>query len=141
VLCNGDGQDCPGWSNNPQGPAQALDSDLTTRYTSGDAQRGNEELVASFPAELTIDGIEVLFPYSLDTPAAWAFEYSLDGVVFRPFDPPLEGGEPTAAPGVRPSLTVAFAPTAMKALKMKQTGQKYGWFSIVELNVTDCRVD
>jgi F5/8 type C domain len=143
VLCHGDGLQCPGWSNNPQGPAQAIDGDLRTRYTSGDAQQGNEEFVLWFAASVTISGVQVHVPWWDDAAAGYALEASIDGASFTAFDPPLSGEpqelrDPTASGLGPPYYQISFPPTHLRALKIKQTGAQYGWWSITELTVIDC---
>ena len=125
-------------------PAQAIDGNPLTRYTSGDRQNGTEEFSVLFPTTVTISGIGLTVPYALDAPAAYAVEYSTDGSSFAPFEPPVTGNgtdELTQpSPGIS-LLSIGFPPTAMKAVKVKQTGEKAGWWSILELTVVDCVTD
>jgi hypothetical protein len=154
VLCVPEGEGCPGWPPQPQTPAQAIDGDAQTRYTSGRAQTGNEQFAVTFPALVTLTGISltsVKFGESGDDgPALYAVEYSTDGVTFTPFDPPLagsgSGSEALPIPNTggfaeANELTLSFLATTMKAIKVKQTGSKGFWWSIREFSVAACRTD
>jgi F5/8 type C domain len=143
-------QECPGWANDPQDPAQAIDGDPNTRYASGGAQTGNEEFVVTFPALLTLSGISLtsaLFGDVDDGPARYAVEYSTDGASFMSFDPPLVGSGSEALPipstDARGSnkLSIPFPATTMKAVKFKQTGTKGNWWSIREFTLDGCKAD
>lgn len=134
VLCATQAVPCRGWPTNPQMPAQAIDGDMETRYTTGRYQTGLEELVVTFPATVSISGIELISVGHAgfgEGPAAYSLELSTDGVAFESFTPPLTGLGST-------ELLIPFPPTTLKAIKVRQTGRKERWWSILELAVKDC---
>jgi hypothetical protein len=141
ALCVPEGEFCFGWAAGPQTPSQAIDGDPKTRYTSGRAQDGTEEFVVTFPATVTISGIAVTAPYTLDASGAYAVEFSSDGTTFLPFAPPLTGAGLVSDPPWSPvTLNLTFPAIAMRAIKLKQTdtsGQR-GWWSITEFTVRGC---
>ncbi len=142
VLCVPYGEFCAGWAFGPQTPTQAIDGDPTTRYTSGRAQAGDEEFTVTFPDTVSISGIAVTAPYSLDASGAYALEFSVDGATFSAFAPPLTGPGPAAGPATGPvTLTISFPATSLRAIKLRQTdtSMQHGWWSIIEFTVIDCR--
>lgn len=131
ALCAPVGEACVGWPGpGDQRPPDAIDGNPRTRYASGDLQNGSEEFVVTFAGPVTISGIALTSTWD-DGPAMYAVEYSTDGVVFMPFEVPLTG------PGTD-DLSIPFPSTRMKAVKVKQTGTKGQWWSILELVVVDC---
>jgi hypothetical protein len=150
VLCVEDQGCLGGWANNPQEPAQAIDGDPNTRYTSGRAKTGNEEFVVTFPALVTLAGIS-LTSCGLgdinDGPTQYAVEYSTDGASFVSFAPPLvgSGSEALLIPSTDAfgsnKLSIPFPATTMKAVKIKQTGTTGSWWSIREFTVDGCKAD
>jgi hypothetical protein len=115
-------------------PANAIDGDTTTRYTTGITQgsKGPEVVILSFPQNVTLTGLN-LFTKSGDGPIAYLVESSLDGANFSYFIPSAAG------PG-SDNLTVTFpAATKLRALRITQTGvKKTNWWSIHELTVEGC---
>jgi hypothetical protein len=113
-------------------PMYAIDGDPTTRYTSGKQQDGTEEFDLLFVASVTISGVTMVSATSGDAPTEYEALYSLEGTTFMPFAPPVTGvGAPTTS--------IAFPPTTLKAIKIKQTGvNANAWWSINELTVTGC---
>jgi hypothetical protein len=117
-------------------PANAIDGDRTTRYTTCGVQSGGEFVTVTFAAPVSIDGIR-LFTYSVtDFPVSYDVTYSTDGVAFAEFSPPVTGAG-------TPDLTISFPRTTMKAFKVTQTGAEPpgnpSWWSIHELTVSDCQ--
>jgi hypothetical protein len=68
----------------------------------------------------------------MDGPAAYAAQYSVDGVTFQAFNPAVAGAGSN-------DVNVTFAATVMKALRIDQTGVKDKWWSIHELTVKGCQ--
>ncbi len=134
----------------PQTPAQAIDGDPTTRYTTGQDYNldGTEEFVVTFPSSVTISGITVDPGHYSDYALAYALEFSTDGLTFARFSPPITGAGMPDPPivcnyGFDGSCTMAipFPPTAMRAVKFKQIGFDgvASWWSIAELKVIACK--
>ena len=161
VVCNplgADGQ-CGGLDQPaPQTPAQAIDGDPTTRYTTGwhHVFTGKEEFTVAFPSSVTISGVSLDPGHYTDYPIAYALEFSTDGLTFVSFSPPITGqGTPDPNPPINCTygfngscaIAIPFPPTAMKALKIKQIGylenagpDEYGnWWSIAELKTIACK--
>ncbi len=156
---------CSPGDGGPETPAQAIDGDPKTRYTTGQAQDGTEEFVVAFASNVTISGITVDTSvwYGLvegqgglafDFAIAFALEFSTDGLTFVPFSPPITGpGRPDPLPmgcglvGGGCTMAIPFPPTTMKAIKFKQVGSSVGldeprhsaWWSIREFNVIACK--
>lgn len=128
LLC--DGQTAP--NKDSEG---AIDGMLNTRYTTGRLQGSppdDEMVTLNFGATVTLGGITSFTSSVDDGPAAYRLEYSTDGTVFRRFIPDLAG------PGTE-NLTITFPPTAMRAIRIIQTGSKPGnWWSIHELTPNNC---
>jgi hypothetical protein len=137
-------------------PADAIDGNSATWYTTGwhHVFDGTEEFTVAFPASVTISGIVVDRGHPSDYPIAYELEFSTDGLTFSPFSPAITGGglpglpDNCGAPGARKcTAAIPFPATAMKALKIKQTGvlvdpepDNYGsWWSIAELTVIACQ--
>ena len=113
-------------------PANAIDGNTTTRYTTGASQKGTEVVILAFPKPVTLSGIN-LFTKNGDGPLAYLVEQSLDGANFSSFTPARLGAGSD-------NLTVTFpAPTKVLALRISQTGVKpTNWWSIHELTVMGC---
>jgi hypothetical protein len=115
-------------------PANAIDGNTATRYTTGITQgsKGPELAILTFPKPVTLSGIN-LFSKNGDGPIAYLVEFSLDGANFSFFNP-------NAAGAGSDNLTVTFpAPTKVLALRITQTGVKpTNWWSIHELTVMGC---
>jgi hypothetical protein len=125
---------CVAMADGPKLPANAIDGDTTTRYTTGITQgsKGPEVAILSFPQTVTLTGLN-LFTKSGDGPITYLVESSLDGANFSFFTPSAAG------PG-SDNLTVTFpAATKLRALRITQTGvKKTNWWSIHELTVLGC---
>jgi hypothetical protein len=115
-------------------PANAIDGNTATRYTTGITQgsKGPEVVILTFPKSVTLSGIN-LFTKSGDGPMSYLVESSLDGANFTYFNPSAMG------PG-SDNLTITFpAPSKLLALRITQTGvKKTNWWSIHELTVLGC---
>jgi hypothetical protein len=125
---------CAAMSDAMKLPANAIDGNTATRYTTGITQgsKGPELVILGFPKPVTLSGIN-LFTKAGDGPISYLVEYSLDGANFSYFTPGAMG------PG-SDNLTVTFpAPTKLLALRITQTGvKKTNWWSIHELTVMGC---
>ncbi|HEY2732065.1 MAG TPA: discoidin domain-containing protein [Polyangia bacterium] len=114
-------------------PANAIDGDAATRYTTGIGQgsKGPEVVILNFPKPVTLTGINLLSKNG-DGPVGYVVEHSLDGANFLYFS--------SGAAGVgSDNLTVTFPATRMLALRITQTGVKpTNWWSIHELTVLGC---
>ena len=115
-------------------PANAIDGDTVTRYTTGISQgsKGPEVVILTFPKLVTLSGIN-LFSKNGDGPLSYLVEFSTDGANFSYFNPGSMGAGSD-------NLTVTFpAPTKLLALRITQTGvKKTNWWSIHELTVLGC---
>jgi len=126
-------------------PSDAIDSDLETRWGTGQEQDGTEEFIVTFPAPVVISGLEFASPMApiIDAPTTYVVEYSTNGTSFKPFVPVLTGAGSEATPdatGGGSTLIVPFQATRMRAVKVKQVGTAEGWWwSIWELTVIDCK--
>jgi len=116
-------------------PPNAIDGDLTTRFTTGHPQGslGPETIVLTFPAALSASGLWLFSGAPDDGPAAYRVEYSVDGTTFTAFNPAATGA------GAR-NLSIVFPEkTTMHALRITQTGTKpLSWWSVAEMNLLDC---
>jgi F5/8 type C domain len=116
-------------------PANAIDGDLFTRYSTGSVQTGGEFVTVTFAAPVSIDGIELFTSSLTDAPVEYDVSYSTDGVTFMEFTPQVRGSG-------TPDLVVSFLRTTMLAFKVTQTGAEppgnISWWSIHELTVEDC---
>jgi hypothetical protein len=114
-------------------PANAIDGDMTTRYTTGIKQgsKGPEVAILTFPKLVLLAGIN-LFTKNGDGPMSYLVEWSTDGANFSYFTPGVMG------PG-SDNLVIAF-PTLTKLLSLRitQTGIKNAWWSIHELTAIGC---
>jgi len=132
MLC-----DTPNCVNIPaqyKDPKYAIDGDSGTRYTSGRPQgsAGQEKVVLTFPKSVTIGGLQLMTTAPDDGAAAYKVEYATMGTNFVGFSPAVAGNGSD-------DIRITFAPTAMKALRITQTGSKADmWWSIHELVVTGC---
>jgi hypothetical protein len=115
-------------------PANAIDGNTATRYTTGLTQgsKGPELAILAFPKPVTLTGLN-LFTKGGDGPISYLVEFSLDGANFSFFNPSAMGAGSD-------NLTVTFpGPTKLLALRITQTGvKKSNWWSIHELTVTGC---
>ncbi len=115
-------------------PANAIDGNTATRYTTGISQgsKGPEVVILTFPKAVTLKGINLVSKGG-DGPLAYVVESSLDGANFSYFNPGAMGAGSD-------NLTVNFpAPTKLVALRITQTGMKpTNWWSIHELTVLGC---
>ena len=115
-------------------PANAIDGDTTTRYTTGITQgsKGSEVVILTFPQNVSLTGLNLLSKNG-DGPISYLVESSLDGANFSYF-------MPSAAGAGSDNLTVTFpAPTTLRAVRITQTGvKKTNWWSIWELTVKGC---
>jgi hypothetical protein len=125
---------CAAMADGQKLPANAIDGDTTTRYTTGISQgsKGPEIVILSFPQNVTLTGLN-LFTKSGDGPMAYLVEWSLDAANFSYFMPSAAG------PG-SDNLTVTFpGATKLRAMRITQTGvKKTNWWSIHELTVKGC---
>ncbi|HEX4403531.1 MAG TPA: discoidin domain-containing protein, partial [Polyangia bacterium] len=125
---------CVAMADGQKLPANAIDGDTTTRYTTGISQgsKGPEIVILTFPQDVSLTGLN-LFTKSGDGPITYVVESSLDGANFSYFVPSAAG------PG-SDNLTVTFpAATKLRALRITQTGvKKTNWWSIHELTVKGC---
>jgi hypothetical protein len=132
VLC-----DTPNCVNIParyKDPKYAIDGDSDTRYTSGRPQgtAGQEKVVLTFPKSVTIGGLQLMTSAPGDGAAAYKVEYATTGTNFVGFSPAVAGNGSD-------DIRLTFPPTAMKALRITQTGSKADtWWSIHELVVMGC---
>ena len=117
-------------------PANAIDGDVNTRYTTGITQgsKGPEVAILTFRKAVTLTGINLLSKGG-DGPLGYLVESSLDGANFTYFNPGAQG---TGSD----NLTVTFpAATKLLAVRITQTGvKKTNWWSIHELTVKGCAV-
>jgi hypothetical protein len=116
-------------------PQNAIDGDLGTRYSSGRAQGsdGPETVTLTFATTVSLDGLHFVTTSDGDGPAGYMVEYATTGTNFVPFVPPVAG------PGTD-DLLISFPMTAMRAVRVTQTGTKdTPWWSIHELTVRNCR--
>jgi F5/8 type C domain/Collagen triple helix repeat (20 copies) len=115
-------------------PANAIDGNTATRYTTGITQgsKGPELAILTFPKPVTLTGINLVSKNG-DGPISYLVEWSTDGANFSFFTP-------SAAGAGSDNLTVTFpAPTKALALRITQTGvKKTNWWSVHELTVAGC---
>jgi F5/8 type C domain len=108
-------------------PPNAFDGDLTTRWTTGRAQMGNESFVVNFGKSLSVS--EVVLDDTTnpaDFPAAYALDVSTDGTKFTPV---------TTGTG-QTITTISFAQVSARYLRVRDTGTTpVSWWSIDELRV------
>jgi hypothetical protein len=116
-------------------PANAIDGNQATRYTSGIAQgsKGAETVTLSFRSPVTLTGARIVSAGG-DGPSIYRFDWSTDRATFWTFEPPVTG------PGTD-DVTVTFpAPKTLVALRVTQLGLKpIAWWSIHELTVAGCK--
>lgn len=116
-------------------PANAIDGNPATRYTSGIGQgsKGAETATLAFPAAVTLSGIRIVTTGG-DGPSIYRVDWSTDRATFWTFEPAATG------PG-GDDVTVTFpAPKSLVALRVTQLGLKpSNWWSIHELSVTGCK--
>lgn len=116
-------------------PPYAIDGNSSTRYTSGRAQgsAGQEMVVLTFAKTVTVSGLNLMTTAAGDGPAAYRVEYATTGTNFVGFIPAVTGAGSD-------NLQISFPATAMKAIRVTQTGSKPGgpWWSIHELTVVGC---
>jgi F5/8 type C domain len=118
-------------------PKNAIDGNVATRYTSGQAQVGTEQFVLSFAAPVSVTGIKLDSSGSpTDATTSYLAEYSLDGTTFQTWCPPLAG------PGATTSDIVFPARITVKALRISQTGTSAAakWWSLQEVTVDGCQM-
>jgi hypothetical protein len=131
VICT---TTCAAMADSMKLPANAIDANTTTRYTTGITQgsKGPEVAILTFPKPVTLAGINLLSKNG-DGPMSYLVESSLDGANFSYFNPGAMGAGSD-------NLTVTFpAPTKLLALRITQTGvKKTNWWSIHELTVMGC---
>lgn len=113
-------------------PSRAIDGDVTTRYTTGQDQAGDETFTVTFPTAITAGGIRLFTSSPMDGPQTYRLELSSNGTSFGGFVPAITGM------GVA-DLTVAFPATRMTAIRVVQTGAKTKWWSIHELTLLSCQ--
>src|SRR5205814_9065769 len=84
---------CAGMTATQKLPANAIDGDVSTRYTTGVLQgsKGPENVVLSFPATVSLTGISLYAKATTDAPNMYHVEYATDGVTFQDFVPALAG--------------------------------------------------
>jgi hypothetical protein len=115
-------------------PANAIDGNTATRYTTGITQgsKGPEVAILTFPKPVTLTGINLVSKNG-DGPISYLVEWSTDGANFSFFNP-------SAAGAGSDNLTVTFpAATKALALRITQTGvKKTNWWSVHELTVAGC---
>lgn len=132
MLC--DTPNCVNIPASQKDPRYAIDGDAGTRYTSGRPQgsAGQEKVVLTFPKSVTVSGLQLMTSAPGDGAAAYKVEYATIGTNFVGFVPAVAG------PG-SDDIHITFPTTAMKALRITQTGSKTGpWWSIHELVVMGC---
>ena len=127
---------CANMADSVKLPANAIDGDTTTRYTTGITQgsKGPEVVILTFPQNVSLTGLNLLSKNG-DGPISYLVESSLDGANFSYFTPSAVGAGSD-------NLTVTFpAPTTLHAVRITQTGvKKTNWWSIWELTVKGCAV-
>jgi hypothetical protein len=125
---------CAGMSNSAKLPANAIDGDPSTRYTTGVYQgsKGPENVVLSFAVPVSLTGITLYAKSSTDFPAMYLVEYSTDGTTFMGFSPAISG------PGATTLIIPFPGRTTLRAVRITQTGTAPHWWSINELNVAGC---
>jgi hypothetical protein len=130
VVCT---TNCVGMAVGQMLPANAIDGDVNTRYTTGIKQgsAGPENVVLAFPAPVSLTGISLYAKAAMDPPFMYHVEYSTDGATFMDFTPVLSGAGTT-------TLLVPFPKTQMRAIRVTQTGTWPHWWSINELTVVGC---
>jgi hypothetical protein len=116
-------------------PANAIDGNQATRYTSGIFQgsKGPETATLSFPSAVTLSGIRITSAGG-DGPSLYRVDWSTDRTTFWTFEPAVTG------PGTD-DVTVTFpAPKTLLAFRITQLGLKTtNWWSIHELTVAGCK--
>jgi hypothetical protein len=125
---------CAGMADAQKLPANAIDGNMSTRWTTGldQGSKGQESVVLTFPSPVTLTGINLYAKAATDFPVAYLVEYATDGTTFLGFTPPLAGAGTT-------QLAIAFPqPTSLRAVRVTQTGKGMHWWSINELTVTGC---
>ena len=103
--------------------ANAFDSNLTTRWSSGKAQTGGEWFRLDLGQEQTIS--QVAFFDKTDFTAAYSLALSSDDITYTQVATGL-GAQPTA---------ICFPAQSARYIKITQTGVSGSWFSIYEINV------
>jgi F5/8 type C domain len=125
---------CAAMAVSQKDPANAIDGNPATRYTTGITQgsKGPETATLTFHSPVSITGVTLLSKGG-DGPFMYQVDSSTDGVTFNAFVPPAVGaGSDT--------LTVPFERTFMRAIRITQTGvKKTNWWSIHELTVIGCQ--
>ncbi len=128
-FCTQAGQSCA--------PADAIDGNETTRYTSGEAQVGGENFVLAFASPVNVTGIKLDSSGSSgDATTSYLAEYSLDGTTFQGWCPPLAG------PGAGAITDIVFpAAISVKAIRITQTGVSAAasWWSLDEVTLDNCQ--
>jgi hypothetical protein len=125
---------CAGMADSQKLPANAIDGNTATRWTTGVAQgsKGPESVVLSFPSTVRLTGINLYAKAATDFPVGYLVEFSTDGATFQGFTPALAGAGVT-------QLAIPFPQaTALSAVRVTQTGKGLHWWSINELTVTGC---
>ena len=116
-------------------PSNAIDGDMSTRYTTGldEGSKGPETVVLAFAAPVSVTGITLYAKAATDFPNMYLVESSTDGTTFTGFTPPVAGPGST-------TLTIPFpGRTTLRAVRVTQTGKSTHWWSINEMNVTGCQ--
>ena len=103
--------------------AAAFDGNLTTRWSTGQAQAGGEWFRLDLGQAQTISQV-ALFSQT-DFPAGYKLELSADDVTYTSVATG-HGAQPTA---------ICFPAQSARYVKITQTGTSGSWFSIYELNV------
>jgi pilus assembly protein FimV len=125
---------CPGSPVSQKDPANAIDGNPDTRYTTGISQgsQGTETATLMFPAPVTLSGI-TLVSRGGDGPQIYRVDWSTDGTTFWTFEPAVTGLGSD-------NLTIPFpAPKKIRGVRVTQLGVKpTNWWSVHEIGVTGC---
>jgi hypothetical protein len=109
-------------------PANAIDGNKATRWSTGRAQMGDEWFRVDLGAAKSISRVLIDdTSQPQDFPAAYTIETSMDGTAFAAV---------TMGAGMPTTTTIQFTPRTARYLRIRQTAMKAAnWFSIDELTI------
>ncbi|HWE31614.1 MAG TPA: discoidin domain-containing protein, partial [Polyangia bacterium] len=116
-------------SANGSPPANAIDGDLTTRWTTGVVQAAGQWFQLDLGSSQTFNEIGVLAGGNGDYAAGWQLETSNDG---QTWSSPIVSGAAT-----NQSWSILFPTTTARYLRIVLTAGSSSWFSIDDINVYD----
>jgi len=119
-------------ASNGGAASNALDSNLTTRWSPGTSQANGQWFQVDMTSNQTFSQITLAAPNSNnDYPVGYQVNVSTDGVNWGS---PVATGASTQ--GV-PSMTIAFPTQTARYIRITQTGTTGNWWSIDEFNVAN----